>query len=368
MKNDTKNIVVTVLFITILSGFMLTNIIIPDNKFSISERRKLKNVPEYTFDRLLSGDFFDDYEKYYLDQFVVRDYFRSLKAYFKYYGLAQKENNDIYIINNNNINKINYPLNEKSVLNGAKKLNEVYEKYLKGKDVYYSIIPDKNFFVAASNGYPAIDYNKMIDIMSQNVQNMRYIDIFDSLTIDDYYYTDIHWRQERIIDIADIILSELGNSTIASSIAYKENKHYPFYGSYYGQAAVKVRPDTLVYLTNEIIENASVYDYVSGTNKKVYIPELFNGMDPYDLFLSGAMPLLTISNPDCKTEKELILFRDSFGSSLAPLLIAGYSKITLVDLRYISTDILDDFIDFTKAQDVLFLYNTQILNNSYMLK
>ena len=80
------------------------------------------------------------------------------------------------------------------------------------------------------------------------------------------------------------------------------------------------------------------------------------------------MPLLTISNPDCKTEKELILFRDSFGSSLAPLLIAGYSKITLVDLRYISTDILDDFIDFTKAQDVLFLYNTQILNNSYMLK
>jgi hypothetical protein len=78
--------------------------------------------------------------------------------------------------------------------------------------------------------------------------------------------------------------------------------------------------------------------------------------------------LITIENPEAASDKELILFRDSFGSSIAPLLLGGYSKITMVDLRYISTDLLDNYIDFTKGQDVLFLYSTQILNNSFMLR
>ena len=89
---------------------------------------------------------------------------------------------------------------------------------------------------------------------------------------------------------------------------------------------------------------------------------------PYDIFLSGAKSLLTIYNPKALNNKELIIFRDSFGSSIAPLMLKGYSKITLVDLRYLSTDLLSNYIDFSTNQDVLFLYNIVILNNSYMLK
>ena len=98
------------------------------------------------------------------------------------------------------------------------------------------------------------------------------------------------------------------------------------------------------------------------------MPDMFGGMDSYDVFLSGAKALITIDNPEGDSNKELILFRDSFGSSIAPLLLEGYSKITLVDLRYISTDLLGNYIDFSLNQDVLFLYNTQVINNSYMLK
>ena len=38
------------------------------------------------------------------------------------------------------------------------------------------------------------------------------------------------------------------------------------------------------------------------------------------------------------TEKELVIFRDSFGSSISPLLINYYSKITIIDNRYISSN------------------------------
>jgi len=49
------------------------------------------------------------------------------------------------------------------------------------------------------------------------------------------------------------------------------------------------------------------------------------------------------------------------------LLLSSYSKITLVDTRYISPTILGNYIDFSN-KDVLFIYSISIINNSYSLK
>jgi hypothetical protein len=88
---------------------------------------------------------------------------------------------------------------------------------------------------------------------------------------------------------------------------------------------------------------------------------------PYDLFLSGTAAMLTIENPGAANGKKLILFRDSFGSSLAPLLVSGYESITLVDIRYVQSIALKEYVDFSGA-DVLFLYSTLLLNNSMGMK
>ena len=61
------------------------------------------------------------------------------------------------------------------------------------------------------------------------------------------------------------------------------------------------------------------------------------------------------------------MFRDSFGSSLVPLLAEGYARITLVDIRYIASERLGTWLTFSD-QDVLFLYSTPVLNNSETLK
>ena len=61
------------------------------------------------------------------------------------------------------------------------------------------------------------------------------------------------------------------------------------------------------------------------------------------------------------------MFRDSFGSALAPWLVEAYSKITVVDIRYIQPDALNKFIAFENA-DVLFLYSCGVVNNSETLK
>lgn len=84
--------------------------------------------------------------------------------------------------------------------------------------------------------------------------------------------------------------------------------------------------------------------------------------------LGGARSIIRITNPNAAKERRLIVFRDSFGSSIAPLLAAGYSEITLVDIRYISPSSLGKLIDFTKADDALFLYSASVINNSETIK
>lgn len=367
MNNDLKNKIITFCFMGILFGFMFVNLLKPDATISYSERRPLAKLPSYTRKELLRGEFFEKYEKYFLDHFALREDFRGFKALVSFYVFQRKDNNNIYIVDGK-IHKMEYPLKEAAIKNAANKLNEVYEKYLKDMNVSYAIIPDKNFYSAEENGYLSMDYDRLLSLMKENVENIKYIDLFQAMEIEDFYYTDIHWRQERITGIADLLLQEMGNEAYAKELSYTEKTLYPFYGSYYGQAALKLKPDTLVYLTNELLEKAKVYDHIDETYSKLYREDKFGTIDSYDVFLSGAKSLLTITNPDASTDKELIIFRDSFGSSIAPLLLKGYAKITLVDLRYLRTDMLGDYIDFTKDQDVLFLYNTLILNNSYMLK
>ena len=136
-----------------------------------------------------------------------------------------------------------------------------------------------------------------------------------------------------------------------------------FYGTYYGQLGIKLPPDKLYILTNDVIENCTTYNFEKNKTGTIY--EGNTSSDKYDIYLSGATPLISIENPNAKTDKELLLFRDSFGSSLAPLLVDNYSKITLIDLRYISSKLLENYIEFEK-QDVLFLYSTVVLNQNVL--
>ena len=85
--------------------------------------------------------------------------------------------------------------------------------------------------------------------------------------------------------------------------------------------------------------------------------------DPYDIFLSGPQSLLRIENPNAATDRELVIFRDSFGSSLAPLLVQDYSAVTLIDIRYIQPQLLGRYVEF-EGKDILFMYSSLVLNKN----
>ena len=140
-----------------------------------------------------------------------------------------------------------------------------------------------------------------------------------------------------------------------------------FYGVYYGQAALPMKPDTMTLMESGLLDECTVYDYETGETGAVYNLDKLDSPDLYDVYLSGAKSLLTIENPNAKTDRELLIFRDSFGSSLAPLLVSDYARVTLIDLRYIHPDLLEEYISF-QGQDVLLLYSTLVLNDGASIR
>lgn len=338
--------------------------------FSDSERRVLASFPAWNQNSVSSGDFMEKFEIYTQDQFPGRDSFRSWKAFSELYVFQKSDYNGIYF-KDGHLSRLEYPVNDSMLTHAADCFKSVYDTWLANEDmhVYFSIVPDKNYFLAAPNGYPSMDYEHLITVMREKTPFMTYIDITDCLSLEDYYRTDTHWRQECILEAAEKLLENMKQSPVADTHYLKNTLENPFFGVYCGQAALPVSPDSIVYLTSDTLDSCTVtcLDTGKAVEKPLYDMEMAAGRDPYEMFLSGQNAVLTLNNPHAATDKELILFRDSFGSSLAPLLLEEYSKITLVDLRYISGEMLGEFIDF-EDQNVLFLYSTLILNNSLALK
>ena len=202
--------------------------------------------------------------------------------------------------------------------------------------------------------------------MQEQMSYAEYIDITGTLELADYYKTDVHWRQERLQDTAAVLAKGLGASLSGEASYTKQALDMPFYGVYCGQSALPLPAETMYYLTGDVLDDCVVTNYEDGTTGGIYNMDKAAGKDPYEMFLSGPRSLITIENPDCESGKELIIFRDSFASSIAPLLAEAYARITLVDIRYLRSDFLDRFIGF-EDQDVLFLYSTSVLNHSETL-
>lgn len=346
--------------ITVLAWFSTSK------AFSDTERRPLEQMPTIKVDALLSGSFMTDFEDYTLDQFPLRDGFRTVKSLFHSYILGQKDNNGIYLFDGYAA-KQEYSLREESVVHALERFNRLHEKYLTDSKVYMAIVPDKGYYLAESSGHLAMDYVAMFTAFREELPWAEQIDLTEVLSLEDYYRTDTHWRQEKLPDVAAKICQAMGVTAPKTEDFSVRALERPFYGVYYGQAALPMEAETMYVLESEWLKNCTVYDHESGKTTSVYDESKLNGKDLYEVFLSGSKSLLTIHNPGGQTGKELIVFRDSFGSAMVPLLLQDYETVTVVDIRYIQMDLLERFVDFN-GQDVLLLYSTLVLNNSETIK
>jgi len=374
MTTKTKNIVVTVVFALFLAVFSLYCWFKPADGYSIAERRELKQFPTLNLSTVLSAEFMNSFESYALDQFPLRDSFRAVKAYTALNIMGLKDVNDLYE-KDGYISKMEYPTNIESVQTAVSKLTALYDSFVKDKNckVYTTVVPDKNYYMADKYSYLSLDYAALIKAYTEGMDFAEYIDITGLMELDDYYKTDTHWKQEEIYHAAQAIAEKMG---VKLEAEYTENSLGEIFKGVYGyQFALSYDRDELKYMTAPYQSGVKVYTWESG--KPVEIPmytlEKAEGNDPYDIFLSGAkVSMVTIENENATTDRQLVIFRDSFGSSLSPYFAEAYAKITILDPRVLPQMTLNYFVQSGQvsfeAADVLFMFSSTLLNNSNELK
>lgn len=345
-----KDKIKIILFLTIIFSCSLAFLIKEETEVSILERRKLMTKEK------LKKDIAANLDKYLTEQFPVRNEMLKLNTFYNKYILNNYETNNVYLIDNYIIEK-NYPINEKSINNFTNKIN--YISSLSQNNKYFIMIPDKSYFL--KDNYLKIDY-KSLEATLKNNLNPKYINVSDKIKLEDYYKTDIHLKQESYFKILEHILNKMNIEY--KSINYKTETFNDFYGASYSKYPLTNRED-LTYHISEYTSSAKV-KHMEYNLDKVYEVEKLKNIDPYDIFLGGASAYIEIETTSI-SDKELIIFRDSFASSLTPLLLPYYKKITLVDLRYIDFSLVREKLDF-KNSEILFIFSSLIINNSSILK
>jgi hypothetical protein len=326
------------------------NIVTPADEFLVAERRRPAQFN--------GSDNFDDYA---VDRTVFRQEFRSLKAWFDLNVLRKSDNNGIFI-HDGFVFKTEYPLNVTSVNRLCAIINMLHDRFLdESNRVWYSVAPDKNVFLDSTR-HLILDYDEMLRLIRENISDeIEYIDIFDTLNLQSYYRTDSHWRQEYLFPVAERLSAVMGFEL--PEIEYTHESFDRFFGVYYGQSALNVPPDELVWLVNDTTRSLRVTNAEKPGRHPIYDLSQLESVDPYNIYMQGPAAIVSVTNPAVSGGRDLVIFRDSFSSPLSVLLLESYRSVTLVDLRYISPGMLDNFVEFSGA-DVLFLYSTGLFNNS----
>jgi hypothetical protein len=367
MKKKYGYLLSAVLFFGTLACVAICTLITPFESYSAAERRNLASMPALSLNNVASGKWQNALESFLQDHIAFRSSFLTLQSV---------SNNDLFyalddaglISKDGSLIRVNETENEDSIAYAAKLFDSIEEQYLQNSacKVYLSIIPDKAYFVQDEN-YLTMDYEKFFQDALAALPQGKYIDITKTLSLEDYYSTDSHWKQESIIDTAAALASAMGVSIESD---YEQIEALPdFEGSYSPLTALAHNKDSLILLENDTIRNFTVSSVSESASEKIdiYNMDKLQSSNPYEAFLNGNLGMVTIENPDAENDRELIVFKDSFGSSIAPLIAQGYKKTTLIDLRAMPSWRLKNLVEFTD-QDVLFLYSTTSLNAATSMK
>ena len=359
--NTIRYIAIAAVFCLFVGFFALSPWLMPDSEYSVYERRPLEQMPVWEEAESIA-DYIDGWDAYLTDQFSFRDPLRFLKSCFAHAILLQTDVNGYYSKDGMEAELL-YPMNTDNISANLALLEEIRQTYFPSSPAYYGVIPDKSYYMDAPLG---LDYD-VIDRLFADTVKATAIPLRESLTLSDYYATDIHWKQENLSAVYEKMRANLqGALPPFAEAGYTKQTAGSFYGVLYGQEALPVGKDTMCYLTNTTVEALQVQVLDTGKSGSVYDTEAFAGDDAYDLYLGGEAALIRITNPASQSGKKLILFRDSFGRSIAPLLAAGYDEIVLVDLRWIRPAYLAGFSELLQADentDLLFLYSAQVLHS-----
>lgn len=331
------------LIIAILSTAFL---IIPDREFSQQENRNLATLPKADSEKFFSGEFAEEINTYFADQFPLRDMFVKLKSTAELAFLKGENNGVLYSRNQLAVKDFNA---YESILNITQDTDRIYPETIRaqlenirhlGENLQIPlimVIPPRTVDIADS----VFDYNRpdgdlVFDLMDEILgAESGYIDILGSFREKYengeyvYYRTDHHWTTLGAYYTYCEIMKSLGNE--ASVIPREEftiEEITDFSGTTAARANFPIYEKDIIEIWH--LEDDNEYEIIADgeTLDGFYERSYLETSDKYSVFLDGTHNLTTVTKKG-EDRETLLIVKDSFANCLIPFLAREYDIIAV---------------------------------------
>ena len=368
-------IIITIVFIGFFVLISGASLIIKDREFSPNENRYLAEVPELSWDNILSGKFQDGLEDYLRDQVCFRDGWITVKTGIQkacgdtdiggaYVG---KDGYDFEKITPEDVDEKQVDRNIKAVEDFFMTASETIDK----QKLSFLLVPTSGLVMQEKLPKNArlFDQAKYIDQVQKAMKDYNFVDERDTLMDHNeeyiYYKTDHHWTSAGACLAYDAWSERTGGEVEKEDGLAKNVVSDKFRGSLY----------------SKILDADSAYDeiWTYGLQKdeafgskdctvtidekqqldSIYDDEKLQEKDKYAYFLGGNYGQVHIQNQKAASKakgKNILIIKDSFANSFVPFVTQDYENIYMVDLRYYNGD-MKAYLQEHEITDVLVLYN-----------
>ncbi|MBQ8502924.1 MAG: hypothetical protein IJ491_01455 [Clostridia bacterium] len=360
----TVAVMLSIVFCILTAGLGFYGFISDDREFSESENRVLSAAPALTWQSIINGSFMKDFESYLSDQFPLRDEAIRLKT-FTDRLIGKREQNGVFIgeegflfDSQTGYNKaetegkteaINRFCNENT---GAKQLFVLSPNstYIYSEHLPYDItLPDQKTQINKVYASLKAESLHKLDV-AQILQNSKQNG--DEL----FYKTDHHWTTKAAYSVFGAIAEKWQLDT--SNINYQ---FFPvttdFEGTLSGKAGVHDAKDTIEVCIPENSAGSYVVNFESQQKKTatLFDENKLTQKNKYEVFLGGNYDKVIITTT-ADTTNTLLIVKDSFANCMIPMLTPYFTKIVIVDPRYM-TESIKAVMSETDFSHILFLYN-----------
>lgn len=320
------------LFLAILLGFFVVNLIKSDQDTSELENRSLSQRPKLTWESITSGTFMERFESYVSDQFVGRNVFREIYVGFSRFGGSREENDVLRGRHRQLMETISIP-DEELLAEDVAGINEYALSY-PDVSTHILLVPDSAEIL--SNRIPLFasvaDQAELFDNFRAQLDDSIIwadaVSVLEEHTDEKLYYqTDPHWTTQGAYDVFLGTAGSLGIEDPYDTTYDSYCAAYDFNGTLSSTSGFLInrKEEVDVYLP----ENATSYlvTYVEEAEKttSIYSTDALDTRDKYAVFMGGNHSLVEIDtgggqlqHAPCRKRFLRELFHSVFDPSLQP--------------------------------------------------
>ena len=236
-----------------------------------------------------------------------------------------------------------------------------YKEKLGNVNVYSMVLPTSSSFYLPDN-YKDLAHSEKEDFdnIDGALQNVMSVDAYSALNAhkDEAIYsrTDHHWQPlgayyaaEKFALTAGVPFADLSEYETVTLPGYVGTLYM-----YTQSATLLNNPEDFVYYKPKTPVTVTQYDtrFQNPVVANLLLdPSVMPNSGYYMVF--GSDERIVHVNTECKNGRTLVIFKDSYGNALLPMLTSSFENIYLCDIRYFELNAID-FINQVGATDLLF--------------